>query len=104
MGAVRNRAANHFQDVLSRINRKQECRQVGARSRRRRQRSRGRNEMAGMGECLVVFPLQVGLSDLQVLKGHLGAGVAEQLHECGKADAGAEHFCGVGVAPIPAPE
>ena len=54
--------------------------------------------MARMGECLVVFPLQVGLSDLQVLKGHLGAGVAEHLHECGKADAGAEHFCGVGVA------
>ena len=57
MGAVRNRTANHFQNVLSRIKRKQECGHVGARSRRRRQRSRGRNEMAGMGECLVVFPL-----------------------------------------------
>ena len=27
--------------------------------------------MAGMGECLMVFALQIGLSDLQVLKGHL---------------------------------
>ena len=54
--------------------------------------------MARMGECLVVFPLQVGLSDLQVLEGHLRADVAEQSHERGKADAGAEHFCGIGVA------
>ena len=54
MGAVRKCAAKHFQDVSSRVNCKQEC---GTRGRGRGQGSGGRDEMAGMRKCLVVFPL-----------------------------------------------
>ena len=43
------------------------------------------------------FPLQVGLCELGIKEGHLGGGVAQQFHERLKADAGAEHFRGVGM-------
>ena len=42
--------------------------------------------------------LQISLSELGVEHGHLGGGVAEQLHERGKADAGAKHLGGVSMA------
>jgi hypothetical protein len=44
------------------------------------------------------FTREIGLSVLGVEHGHLGGGVAKQLHECGQADARAKHLGGVGVA------
>lgn len=38
------------------------------------------------------FALQVLLSDLQIAESHADVFVTEQLHECGQADAEAEHF------------
>jgi len=100
VGAGRKCTAKHLEDVSSRIDRGPECGQIGMNRGSDGQGSRGWDEMARGGECLVVFALQVGLSNLQVAKGHLGAGVAEQLHNRGEAYAGAEHLRGIGVATL----
>ena len=44
--------------------------------------------------------LQVGESDVEVDHGHLGGGMAEEFHQCGKIDTTAKQFAGVGVSEL----
>ena len=44
--------------------------------------------------------LQVSLRDLHVSHGHADIFMSQQLHQGWKADAEADHFCGVGVPEL----
>ena len=57
-----------------------------------------RYKMPRMGRGRGPITAQISLCELSIEQGHLGGGVAEQLHEGGKADARAKHLGGVGMA------
>ena len=63
-------------------------------------RRRGWDKMSGVGASQMIFPLQVGLGDLKIMQGHVGTFVAEQLHDGGQGDAGAEHLRGICVSNL----
>ena len=56
--------------------------------------------MSRVGPSQMIFPLQVGLGDLKVMQRHMGTFVAEQLHDGGQGDAGAEHLRGICVSKL----
>ena len=63
-------------------------------------RFRLRYQMARVRAGQLELALQVGESDVEIHHGHLGRGVAEQLHEGGKIYAGAKHLAGIGVTQL----
>ena len=52
----------------------------------------------------VKLTLEVKLSDFEITHGHADLSMTQQLHESGKAHSEPEHFGGISVPPIPAPE
>ena len=52
----------------------------------------------------VELTLQILLGDLNITQGHADVFMSEELHEDGQTDAQTDHFCGIGVSTIPAPE
>jgi hypothetical protein len=65
-------------------------------------RKQFRDEVAlrGVLQGAVKLALKILLSDLDIAQSHADVFVSEQLHQCGKADAQAEHFRCVGVAEL----
>ncbi len=56
--------------------------------------------MSGVGASQMILALQVGLGDLKIMQGHVGTFVAEQFHDGGQGDAGAQHLRGICVAHL----
>ena len=48
--------------------------------------------MPGMGESQVEFALEILLSDLKILQGHVGTFVTKEFDDRGKANASAQHL------------
>ena len=56
--------------------------------------------MQRVGACQLELALQVGESDVEVDHGHLGGGMAEDLHQSGKIHAAAKELAGVGMSKL----
>ena len=56
--------------------------------------------MSGVGASQTILALQVGLGDLKITQGHVGTFVAEEFHDGGQGDAGAQHLRGICVAHL----
>ena len=55
------------------------------------------NQVAWMLPRQVELALEVLLGDLDIAQRHVGSAMAEQFHQCGQADSGAEHAGRIGV-------
>ena len=58
------------------------------------------HQMPGMGKRKVELALEILLGDLEILQGHMGALVTEELYYRRKADAGAQHLSPVCVSKL----
>jgi hypothetical protein len=57
-------------------------------------------EVSRLGTGLLIFALQVRQGDSEIAHGHVRGAMTEEFHDAGKADARAEHECGVGVSKL----
>ena len=58
-------------------------------------RRRGWDKMSGVGASQAILALQVSLGDLKIMQGHVRTFVAEEFHDGGQGDAGAQHLRGI---------
>ena len=58
------------------------------------------HQMPGMGKRKVELALEILLGDLEILQGHMGALVTEELYNRRKADARAQHLSPVCVSKL----
>jgi len=87
-------AAEHFEEMLSVLERMEHARQIGLRFRGGNVDPGRRDEMARLGTRQVKLSLQVSLGELGVKQSHLRCGVTEQLHKSRKANSRSQHLRG----------
>jgi hypothetical protein len=93
-------AAEHFEDMLGGLQGVEYP--VGVKTGWKSSQGcwRGWDEVSGVGASQMILTLQVRLGDLKIVQRHIGASVAEELHDGGQGDAGTQHLRGICVTKL----